>query len=128
MLTLQFISHAEISMLDSDARINRLLKGVNDNKIVLLEGKLRVEEEAKLIQKTMEIITKDFKGIEIGTIDPKRGNEILFEKIKKGLAKMLLGSYGGLTIIGPATIVKEIRKDPNKIELLTKEMRKRRRK
>ena len=34
---------------------------------------------------------------------------------------MLLGDRQGLTVIGPATIVKEIKKDPNKIELLTKE-------
>jgi hypothetical protein len=31
-----------------------------------------------------------------------------------------LGERQGLTIIGPASIVKEIKKDPNKIQLLTK--------
>ena len=35
------------------------------------------------------------------------------------LYKLLLGNRQGLTIIGPATIIKEIKKNPNKIELLT---------
>jgi len=126
MLTLQYIPHSEISNLDSDSRIKKLIRIVKENKIVLLEGRLRVEEEASLIKKTMEVIDKNFKGIEISTIDPK-GNDVLFGKLKKSLAKLLLGNYGGLTIIGPASIVKEIKKDPNKIELLTKEVKKRKR-
>lgn len=127
MLTLQYIPHFEVGNLDSDTKIKKLLKIVKENKIILLEGRLKVEEEAQLIQKTMEIIDKDFKGIEISTIDPKRNN-ILFDNIKKLLAKFLLGSSGGLTIIGPATIVKEIKKDPNKIELLTNEVKRGRKK
>ena len=124
MLTLQYIPYFEISNLDSDSKIKKLLKGVKENKIILLEGRLKIEEETQLIKKTMEIIDKNFKGIEIGTIDPK--GELLLDRIKKGLAKLLLGNYSGLTIIGPATIVKEIKKDPNKIELLTKEIKKKR--
>ena len=56
MLTLQFIPYAEIENLDSKQRINKLLKIVKEEKIVVLEGKLRSEEEAGLIQKTMEEI------------------------------------------------------------------------
>jgi len=36
---------------------------------------------------------------------------------------LLLGDRNGITIIGPASIVKEIKKDPNKIELLTMPLR-----
>ena len=32
---------------------------------------------------------------------------------------MLLGDREGITIIGPASVVKEIRRDPNKIQLFT---------
>jgi hypothetical protein len=35
------------------------------------------------------------------------------------MAKLLLGNREGVTIIGPASIVKEIKRDPNKVELLT---------
>jgi hypothetical protein len=40
----------------------------------------------------------------------------------------LLGDRSGLTIIGPASVVKAIKKDPNKIELYTSEKRKKRKK
>ncbi|MBU2634439.1 MAG: DUF2073 domain-containing protein [Nanoarchaeota archaeon] len=128
MLTLQFIPHFEISNLKSDAKIKKLLKIVKEDKILLVEGRLSAEEEAKLIQKTMEQITTNFKGIEICSVDPKKQDVMLLEKLKAGLAKILLGDKSGLTIIGPASIVKEIKKDPNKIELLTKEYRKKRKK
>ena len=128
MLTLQFIPHFEIHNLDSDKKINKLLRVVKEDKILLVEGKLSAAEEAKLIQRTMEQITTNFKGIEICTVDPKKQNLMLLEKIKTGLAKILVGDKSGLTIIGPASIVKEIKKDPNKIELLTREFKKRRRK
>jgi hypothetical protein len=35
------------------------------------------------------------------------------------MLNLLLGNRQGMTIIGPATVVKEIKKDPNNIELLT---------
>ena len=37
---------------------------------------------------------------------------------------MILGDRAGMTIIGPANVVKSIKKNPNKIELLTKEGKK----
>ena len=42
-------------------------------------------------------------------------------QIRNSVAGMILGDRQGMTIIGPATIVKEIKKDPNNIELLTTE-------
>ena len=47
------------------------------------------------------------------------------QKLKYDFINMFLGETQGLTIIGPSSIVKSIKKDPNKIELLTKEARKR---
>ena len=95
MLTLQFIPHHEIENLNSDARINKLLEIVKGNEIVLLEGRLET------------------KKLDVGNF------------IKNGLTKMLLGNKEGLTIIGPATIVKQIKRDPRKIQLLIKTRRKR---
>ena len=43
------------------------------------------------------------------------------------IIKTLMGDREGITVIGPATIVKEIKRDPNKIELFTKEIKKPRR-
>lgn len=121
MLTLQFIPYAEIENLGSARRVKKILDIVKQDKIVLLEGRLKKEEETDLIQITMEEIDNKFKGIELSVIDPENKEDRLLKKMRKGLLNMLLGDRRGLTIIGPASIVKEIKKDPHKIELLTNE-------
>ncbi len=119
MLTLQFIPFHDIENLDSEKRVKKLLKIVKEDKILLLEGRLKKEEEAELIKKTMEHIDDKFKGIELGVIYPNRQDLPFLNKLKKGIIDMLLGDRKGLTIIGPATIVKEIKQDPDKIQLYT---------
>lgn len=120
MLTLQFIPYSEISPLSSEERVDKLLGIVKKNKIVLMQGKLKPAEETSLIQKTMEKVSKSFKGIELCTISSEKAEASLVTQMKSALAKVLLGGNDGLTIIGPATIVKEIKRNPDKIELLTK--------
>ncbi|MFA6089197.1 MAG: DUF2073 domain-containing protein [Candidatus Woesearchaeota archaeon] len=120
-LILQFIPYMEIENLDSNKRVDKLLKIVKDNKIVLIGGKLRPTEEAMLIQKTMEQISKDFSGVEIATVHPKSENDVWYKKLKKVVVDLLLKDQTGLTIIGPANIVKEIKKNPDNIQLLMKE-------
>lgn len=124
MLTIQYLQHSEIASLDSHERIDKLLDFVKHNKIVLLEGRLRKHEETDLIQKTMESITPKFKGIEIATITPSQTTALL-DKLKANILNLLLGDRQGMTIIGPATIVKEIKQDPTKIQLLLSDSKKR---
>ncbi|MFO8016738.1 MAG: DUF2073 domain-containing protein [Candidatus Woesearchaeota archaeon] len=119
-LTLHFVPYSEIEGLSSLGRIKKLLKLAKENKIVLLEGRLKKDEETELIKTTMEEIDQKFKGIEIGVIDPGQTKGDLFKKIRSNLANLLLGDRIGLTIIGPASIVKEIKKDPDKIQLYMK--------
>ena len=119
MVTLQIVPYAEIEALTSVGRIRKLLGIAKQNKIVLLQGRLSREEETELIKVTMEEINKDFKGIELAVIDDSNNSS----SIKGMLANFLLGERTGLTVIGPATIVAKIKKDPNKIELLTKEFK-----
>ncbi|MCK4669617.1 MAG: DUF2073 domain-containing protein [Nanoarchaeota archaeon] len=125
MLTLQYVPFAEIAGLDSDARIKKLLKLAKDEKIVLLEGKLKKEEETYLIQKTMEAIDESFKGIEIASINPNVKGQKPYHLIKNTVINLFLRERTGITIIGPATIIKQIKRDPEKIQLLTKKARKR---
>jgi len=120
MLTLQFIPYSEIEFLDTDGRIKKLLRIVKDDKIVVMEGKLKSEEEAELIRRTMEEINDNFKGVELAVIYPNTENSDFFKKLKNKFYNLLLGDRQGLTVIGPAKIVKEIRQDPNKIQLFTK--------
>lgn len=128
MLTLQFIPYHEIENLSSTQKILRLLKIAKENKIVLLEGRLKKQEETDLIKTTMEEIDDRFKGIELAVISPEKKDAIWYEKIRRNFISFVLGDREGFTIIGPASIVKEIRKDPNKIQLFTTEPKKKKRK
>ncbi len=126
MVTFQFIPYHEIEELGSARRVKRLLDFVKENKIIVLQGRLKKEEEADLIAITMEEVNGDFKGIELAVINPEAKDMAGIKKIKNNFFNMLLGDRQGLTVIGPATIVKEIKRDPNKIELLTKERKRKR--
>ena len=122
-VTLQFIPHLEIENLSSLGRIRRILNCVKENKIVLLEGRLKKEEETELIKTTMEEINKEFKGIELAIVYPESKNLALFKKIKHKFITAILRDRQGLTIVGPASIVKEIKRDPNKIQLFIKNIK-----
>ena len=121
MLTLQFVPYKDIKELSSIGRIRKLLNLVKENKVVLLEGRLNKEEEAELIKTTMEEINASFKGIELAVINPDESEQDPFSKFKLTLASVLLGNKQGFTIIGPATIIKNIKRDPNKLQLLMKD-------
>jgi hypothetical protein len=120
-LTLEFIPYAEIDGLSTAERVKKLLKIVLQNKIVLLQGRLKVEEEARLIEDTMALVgnIKGFKGIELAVLSPKtEKNMPIALKMKRQIARILIGEQDAVTIIGPASIVREIKKDPSKIQLL----------
>ena len=122
MVTLQLVPYSEIELLSSLGRIRKLLNIAKEDKIVLLQGRLKKEEEAELIKVTMEEINKDFRGIELAVVDSANSPRLSgFNKVRASVVNALLGERQGLTIIGPASIVKEIKRDPTKIELLTNE-------
>jgi hypothetical protein len=121
-LTLQFVPYNEIAGMSSGERIKRLLKIVLSDKIIILQGRLKAEEEARLIEDTMAMIghVKGFKGVELAVLSPKEQDLPLLGMFRSRVAKLLLGDRDAITIIGPAAIVKEMRKDPSKLELLFK--------
>ena len=126
MVTLQFVPYNEIEDLGSARRVKKLIDIVKENKIVLLQGRLKKEEETDLISIAMEEIGAKFRGIELAVINPESRDKAGLKKMRNNFFGMLLGDRQGLTVIGPATIVKEIKKDPNNIERLTKEGKKKR--
>lgn len=121
MVTFQFIPFHEMEKLTSAKRVNKLLNIVKDDRIVIMEGRLKKEEEADLIEITMEEIDAKFKGIELSVIYPDKSKQDSLQRFKGAFANLLLGDHQGLTIIGPASIIKKIEKNPNKIELFTNE-------
>jgi len=119
MVTFQFVPYNDIDSLTSAKRINKLLNIVKDDRIVLMEGRLKKEEEADLIEITMEEIDGKFKGIELSVVYPDKNKYDGLGKVKNMVTNLLLGNRQGMTIIGPASIVKKIEQNPNKIELFT---------
>ena len=119
-ITLQFIPYSELAYLTSYRRVKKLLEVASEEKIVFFQGKLTPEEEADLIEETMKKVgrLKKFKGIELTTFSPKTINLPFFSQMRENLAGFFIGNRDVMTIIGPATIVREIRKDPTKIQLL----------
>lgn len=116
---IQFLPYSEMRGIDSDERIRKILKIVLGNNILILQGRLNPEEETRLIGDTMAMIghVANFKGIELAVIS-ENGKYGFFGKLGKGIANALSGGdLGAVTIIGPATIVKDIKRNPKKIEL-----------
>ena len=118
-LSLQVIPFSELRGLSISERVKKILGLVLSDKIVIVHGRLRAEEEARLIEDTMAMVdhVKNFKGIELAVIEPDMKNESIIVKIKHDIAKTLVGDSSALTVVGPASIIKEIKKDPKKIEL-----------
>ena len=69
----------------------------------------------------MENISDKFTGIELGVIHPDEKDAKWYKQIQAMLIRLLLGNREGFTIIGPANIIKDIKKDPDKIQLFMKE-------
>ena len=120
--SIQFLPYSEIRGLDSNQRIRKILNIILGDNILILQGRLEPEEETRLIGDTMAIIghVRNFKGVELAVISGNN-NEGFFGKFRKNLVSAIAGGdIGAVTIIGPATIVKEIKRNPKKIELLLK--------
>lgn len=126
MISFQYLPYREYSGLDTDQKFKKIFSIVKKNKIVLMQGRLKAEEEAKLIEETMTQITKRFSGISFCTIQPnqqkngKPDEAKLPMILKDAFYNLFLKKRDTLTIIGPANIVREIRKNPNRIDLFTK--------
>ena len=128
MLTLQFVPYSEIETLSSIGRIRKLLNIAKQGKIVVLQGRLRREEEAELIKTTMEEVNTDFEGIELAVLYPNsRRSQSTIKSIKQEFVNLLVGDRLGMTIIGPANLVKDVRRDPDKIQLLMRDVKKKKR-
>ena len=129
MLSFKYISYREHSKLDTNQKLNKVFSFIKKDKIVLMQGRLKPVEEAKLIERTMGQITKDFPGISFCTIYPtgngkkrnsKKGKDIMktaTAAIGEFFYKNTMGRRDCLTLVGPASIVKEIRKNPSQIDL-----------
>ncbi len=114
MIAIEFLSSKAMNGKTSTEKLNYIINTVKKgDKIIVLEEPLSPNEETQLIKLTMQQVDKNFPGIEVATL-----GSAAFD-IKTHLVKLLGGRTSGLTVVGPSTIVKQIKKDPNKLNLLT---------
>ena len=121
--SIQFLPYSEIRDLNSTGRIKKILNIVLGNNILILQGRLCSDEETRLIEDTMAMIghVGNFKGIELAVISGNEENSGFFGRFRRNIVNALAGGdIGAVTIMGPATIIKEIKRNPRKIELLLK--------
>jgi len=111
---IEFVSSKTLKKLSSEQKIQMVLESVKKNTILVLEESLSMDEERQLIRETMKVITKNFPGIEISSLSPQE------EDLRAQFIRFLGGKTSGLTVVGPANLVKEMKKDPNKLRVLTK--------
>jgi len=119
-LTIHFMPSSEVNNNDTIALLKKIMGLILAQKIIILQGKLKPEQEVKLIENSMTLIgnIKGFQGIEIATISGDVEGQTFFNRVRKNIAKILVGEHDIITIIGPASVVKDIKKDPKKIELM----------
>ena len=118
--SLHIMPFSEIKDLTISERVKKILKLVLGNKVVILQGRLRPEEEIRLIEDTMAMVDhiRSFKGIELAVIDSYHDESFLF-KMRKNIASSLIGmDSGAMTVVGPASVVKDIKRDPKKLEVI----------
>jgi hypothetical protein len=99
-------------------RVSQIFNELKDNTILLIDAKLSAQEEAKIIEETMKKVSSKFSGIEMSSLemrDGKAGTNL--DKIKNMLLETITGKKRGMTIIGPAKIVRKIEKDPDDLLL-----------
>jgi hypothetical protein len=131
-LKFDFISSAVLEGKPLEKRINFILNKVKDGTILVTDGVMSPEEEMELIKETMRRVDDGFPGIEVASLKkPTSGLAKVMEKLseQKDKIKIFFASLRGekvstslktgLTLIGPAKYIRQVKKNPNSFSILT---------
>lgn len=119
MAGVQVLSYELIKNWDSSDKLKKILDIVKKGDVVMLEGRLTAEEETELVYQALANVSGKFTGIEVAFLNSNKSRNIL-EKVRDSIVKILVKDRIGITVIGPSKIIKEIKMDPNKLEILFK--------
>lgn len=118
-MEVKIISSFALNSLDSDKKTKKILDIVKKGDIVVLEGRLSSDEELSITTKALQSVSGKFTGVEIAFLGDQNA-ESFIDKVKQRLVKVLSGRSIGITVVGPSKIIKEIKMDPNNLEILLK--------
>lgn len=121
-LSIDFIPMEILSKAAPDERVELILDKIKNKKIVVLNSRFDPKDEATLIKRTMDSISKSFTGVEIASLSSSEllGDNSWFARVKEGFVNFLTGGKSGITVIGPAKIVRQIKREPDRISLFIK--------
>lgn len=131
-LKFDFVSSTILEGKPKDKRINFILNKVKDGTILVTDGVMNPEEEMELIKETMRRVDDGFPGIEVASLKkPVSGVSKLIERFSEHKDRIKIFFAGlrgektatslktGLTLIGPAKYIKQVKKNPNSFSILT---------
>lgn len=108
-LKMDFLSADALVSQTSMEKVSMIVDRVKRGDLVVMEGGLSPSEEAELIETTMrEIDIENFVGIDIYTLEKDKRSFLGFSKKK----------IVGITIIGPANVVKSVKKKENFLSMI----------
>jgi hypothetical protein len=108
-LKMDFLSSDALKNRTSMEKISLIVEKVKAGDLLVMEGGLTPAEEAELIETTMrEIDIENFVGIDIYTLEK---DKISFFGLSK---KKTIG----ITIIGPANVMKSVKKKSNFLSMI----------
>lgn len=127
-LKIDFVSSVTLDSKTDQKRINFILNKVKDGSILVVNGVLTPDEEMGLIKETMRRVDDGFPGIEVCSLKKQlKGWGQFVETLSNGRKRFWSGITGepsktklktGITLIGPAKIIKNIKKNPNSFSVL----------
>ncbi|MFH1835342.1 MAG: DUF2073 domain-containing protein [Methanobacteriota archaeon] len=109
-IELEFVSIEVLAEKDGKEKMKFILDRIKKNKILVLEESLSPKEETELIESTMKQVSDDFPGIEVSNLREKTDGGL-----KEWLIRLLGGTTGGMTVIGPSKLIKKMKKEPQRI-------------
>ena len=126
-LKLDFVSSVTLDGKPGKKRINFILNKVKDGSILVVNGVMTPDEEMDLIKETMRRVDDGFPGIEVCSMKKNvKGWKQFFETFSNGREKLSRSFWSGITgktpktklktgitLIGPAKIIKNIKKNPD---------------
>jgi uncharacterized protein len=108
-LKMDFLSSDALKSQSSIEKVSMIVEKVKKGELLVIEGGLEPEEEAELIETTMrEIDVESFMGIDIYTLEKDESSFF-------GLSKR---KTVGITIIGPANVMKTVKRKSNFLSMV----------
>jgi len=127
-LKMDFVSSAKLNGKPEKKKIDYILNRVKDGSILVIDGVMKAEEEMNLIKETMRRVDDGFPGIEVCSLKKQlKGLNYVFDRLsdskdrffswmtKKEMAELKTG----MTLVGPAKIIKKIKKNPDSFSVVT---------